>query len=48
LSQAYQGKGDAAKTKEYGTKAAEFNSLPQLNYAFIRADAKKLAGGKKA
>jgi len=48
MSQAYQGKGDSAKAQEYVTKAAEFNPLPQLNYAFIRAKAKKLAGGKQA
>jgi tetratricopeptide (TPR) repeat protein len=39
LGEAYQGKGDAAKAKESFTKAAKFNSLPQLNYAFIRAKA---------
>jgi tetratricopeptide (TPR) repeat protein len=43
LSQAFQGKGDSAKAKEFGTKAAGFNSLPQLNYAFIRTKAQKLA-----
>ena len=48
LSQAYQGKGDSAKAKELCTKAAEFNSLPQLNYAFIRMKAQKMAAGKKA
>ena len=48
LSQAYQGKGDSAKAKELCTKAAEFNSLPQLNYAFIRLKAQKMAAGKKA
>jgi tetratricopeptide (TPR) repeat protein len=41
LGQAYQGKGDAAKAKESFTKAAKFNSLPQLNYAFIRNKAEK-------
>lgn len=39
--QAYQGKGDMAKAKEFCTKAASFNSLPQLNLAFIRAKAAK-------
>ena len=39
LGEAYQGKGDAAKAKESFTKAARFNSLPQLNYAFVRAKA---------
>ena len=48
LSQAYQGKGDSTKAKELCTKAAEFNSLPQLNYAFIRLKAQKMAAGKKA
>jgi tetratricopeptide (TPR) repeat protein len=38
---AYQGKGDAAKAKESFTKAAKFNSLPQLNYAFVRSKAEK-------
>ncbi|HEU4478278.1 MAG TPA: tetratricopeptide repeat protein [Pyrinomonadaceae bacterium] len=40
---AYQGKGDAAKTKEFCTKAANFNPLPQLNQAFVRAKAAKIA-----
>ena len=40
--QAYQGKGDKAKAKESCAKAAGFNSLPQLNLAFIR---KKAAAG---
>jgi len=48
LSQAYQGKGDDAKAKDLCTKAAEFNSLPQLNYAFIRVKAQKMVAGKKA
>ena len=41
LGQAYQGKGDAAKAKESFTKAAKFNSLPQLNYALVRSKAEK-------
>jgi tetratricopeptide (TPR) repeat protein len=41
LCQAYQGKGDSGKAKEFCTKAAGFNSLPQLNYAFIRNKAAK-------
>jgi tetratricopeptide (TPR) repeat protein len=45
---AYQGKGDNAKAQEYCAKAAGFNSLPQLNYAFIRVKAQKVAAGKKA
>lgn len=46
LAQAYQGKGDNAKAKEFASKAASFNSLPQLNYAFIRAKAQKMAADK--
>jgi tetratricopeptide (TPR) repeat protein len=48
LSVAYQGKGDSTKAKELCIKAAEFNSLPQLNYAFIRVKAQKVAAGSKA
>lgn len=46
LGAAYQGKGDSGKGQEYCKRAAEFNSLPQLNYAFIRAKAEKMAGKK--
>jgi tetratricopeptide (TPR) repeat protein len=48
LYQAYQAKGDTAKAQEFCTKAAGFNSLPQLNYAFVRGKAQKIAGGNKA
>ena len=41
LCLAYQGKGDAGKAKESCAKAANFNSLPQLNLAFIRTKAAK-------
>ncbi len=41
LGQAYQGKGDEAKAKASFTKAAKFNSLPLLNYAFVRSKAEK-------
>lgn len=41
LGQTYQGKGDAAKAKASYTKAAKFNSLPLLNYAFVRSKAEK-------
>ena len=41
LGHAYHGKGDAAKAKESFTKAARFNSLPALNYAFVRSKAEK-------
>jgi tetratricopeptide (TPR) repeat protein len=43
LCQAYQGKGDAAKAKEYCQKAADFNSLPNANLAFVRVKAKAAA-----
>src|SRR4030095_13285133 len=41
LGEAYKGKGDAVKAKESFTKAAKCNSLPQLNYAFVRTKAEK-------
>jgi tetratricopeptide (TPR) repeat protein len=41
LSQAYQGKGDSGEAHDYCVKAAEFNSLPALNYAYIRTKAQK-------
>jgi len=40
-AQAYKGKGDAANAKAFFTKAAKFNSLPQLNYALVRNKAEK-------
>ena len=40
MCQAYQAKGDKEKAKEFCAKAAGFNSLPQLNYAFVRTKAK--------
>ncbi len=40
MCRAYQGKGDKEKAKELCAKAAAFNSLPQLNYAFIRTKAR--------
>ena len=43
LALAHQGKGDKAEAQDLAAKAAAFNSLPQLNYAFIRAKAKKIA-----
>ena len=42
MCQAYQGKGDAVKAKEFCGKAAAFNSLPQLNLAFVRTKAAKV------
>ena len=47
LSQAFQAKGDKATSQNYLKRAATFNSLPQLNYAFIRAKAQKMVAGKK-
>ena len=44
MCQAYQAKGDAAKAKELCAKAADFNGLPQMNYAFIRTKARAEAG----
>jgi tetratricopeptide (TPR) repeat protein len=44
LCLAYQAKGDTAKAGPWCGKAARFNSLPQLNSAFIRGKAAKLAG----
>jgi tetratricopeptide (TPR) repeat protein len=46
LGQAYDGKGDHTKAQEYYSNAAKFNSLPALNYAFIRVKAEKMT--KKA
>ena len=46
LSVAYQAKGDSGKAQELCKKAADFNSLPQLNYAFIRTKAQKMARRK--
>jgi tetratricopeptide (TPR) repeat protein len=47
LYQAYLGKGDSAKAQEYCKQAADFNSLPQLNYAFVRVKAQQTVEGKK-
>jgi tetratricopeptide repeat protein len=43
LAWAYSSKGDATKAKEFYGKAARFNSLPQVNYALVRAKAAKEA-----
>ena len=43
LAEAYRSKGDTAKAQEYFAKAANFNSLPALNAAFVRTKAKKAA-----
>ena len=42
---AHQGKGDAAKTKESCNKVANFNPLPNMNQAFVRTKAAKIAAG---
>ena len=42
LALAYQGKGDEAKAGELFQKAANQNSLPALNYSFVRAKAKRM------
>lgn len=47
LSEAYQGKGDRATAEQYRSQAANFNPLPQLPYAFIRAKAQKNGDNKK-
>jgi tetratricopeptide (TPR) repeat protein len=46
LSLAYAGKGDSTQALEFAKKAAEFHSLPMLNYAFTRAKAEKAAAQK--
>jgi tetratricopeptide (TPR) repeat protein len=43
MALAYEGKGDKAKAQEFLTKASDFNALPALNAAFVRAKAKKAA-----
>jgi tetratricopeptide (TPR) repeat protein len=48
LGEAYRAKGDSAKAQEYFGQAAAFNSLPQLNYAFIRRKAERMAAAGKA
>jgi tetratricopeptide (TPR) repeat protein len=39
---AYQGKGDATKAKQLARQAADMNTLPTLNYVFVRAKARKM------
>ena len=43
LCQAYGAKGDKAKAAEFCKQAADFNSLPLVNYALIRTKAKAAA-----
>ena len=40
LCEAYAGKGETAKAAEMCSKAAEFNGLPNVNYALVRVKAK--------
>jgi tetratricopeptide (TPR) repeat protein len=47
LCQAYQAKGDTARASDFCGQVANFNSLPQLNLAFVRIKAKKMAGEKR-
>ncbi len=47
LGQAYQAKGDKEKAQKFYTEAAGFNSLPALNYAFVRSKAQKMAASTK-
>jgi tetratricopeptide (TPR) repeat protein len=44
LAEAYDGLGEKEKATEYGRQAARFNSIPNLNYAFIRMRAEKMLG----
>lgn len=48
LCQAYQGKGDVEKARDFCGKSAGFNSLPAINYAFVRQKAKKAAAASGA
>lgn len=43
-SLAYQGKGDHSKAKVMSREAANMNTLPTLNYGFVRSKARKAAG----
>ena len=44
LALAYQGKGDQAKSAELFERRPNQNSLPALNYSFVRAKAKEDEG----
>ena len=43
IALAYEAKGDKVRAKEFSKKAAEFDGLPFLNYAFVRNKASKVA-----
>ncbi len=47
LGQAYQAKGEKDQARKFYTEAAGFNSLPALNYAFVRSKAQKMAATMK-
>jgi len=42
IALAYQGKGDVAKAREWCERAAHFNALNSLNYAFMRNKVRQL------
>jgi tetratricopeptide (TPR) repeat protein len=42
MATAYQGKGDAAKAKEFAKRAADMHILPTIRYALVRAKAMKM------
>jgi tetratricopeptide (TPR) repeat protein len=42
MATAYQGKGDAAKAKEFAKRAAEMHILPTIRYALVRTKAMKM------
>ena len=42
LATAYQGKGDAAKAKEFAKRAADMHILPDIRYALVRTKAMKM------
>ncbi len=42
-AQAWRGKGEGAKAKEYAARAAEAHVLPLAAYAFIRKEAKAMS-----
>ncbi|HUI63390.1 MAG TPA: tetratricopeptide repeat protein, partial [Bacteroidota bacterium] len=48
LGLAYAGKGDAAKAKEYFTRAIHLYPLPALNYAFVHMRAEKMIASTKS
>jgi lipopolysaccharide biosynthesis regulator YciM len=46
LAKAYKGKGDQAKADELLRQAANHNTLPTLNHAFVRAKLNKAKASK--